>query len=84
MPEPMFNLKAIRLTDMRINPRKQASPKATPELRLKGERASTCYTDMVESARGEILLVHDTSFEDSWRNGEMDVHMTRISVSPPR
>ena len=49
-----------------------------------GERASTCYTDMVEITPGEILLVHDTSFEDSWRNGEMDVRMTRISVSQSR
>ena len=44
-------------------------------------RASTCYTDMVEIEPGKILLVHDTSFQDSFRNGEMDIRLVKISVN---
>ena len=50
------------------------------EVPLEG-RASTCYTDMLEMEPGEILLVFDTSYTNSWRRGEVDVRLARVSVS---
>ncbi len=49
------------------------------EVPLEG-RASTCYTDMVEMEPGELFLVFDTFYTNSWRRGEVDVRLARLSV----
>ena len=49
------------------------------EVPLEG-RASTCYADMLEMEPGEIFLVFDSSHTNSWRRGEVYVHLSRVSV----
>ena len=56
-----------------------ASGPTTRRCRWRG-KPLTCYTDMVEMEPGEIFLVFDTSYTNSWRRGEVDIRLARVSV----